>query len=544
MPVVATELSRLSRMVGANRRKVLERLPYIGLDIESVEGDAVRVEYSPNRPDFGTDFGIARALRGILGVELGLPSFPLMPSGLSVKVDRRLSSVRPFIACATVTGLAFDDEDVRQVISLQEDLHNGLGRRRKVVAIGLHNLDAVAGPLRYAACPSSFSFTPLGEVRELTLAEILEGTEQGRVYGRILEGVRLFPVILDSTDTVLSFPPVINGNATKVSSGTKNLFIDVTSTDQRAGEDVLAILATTLGEAGGMIGSVAVEYHDGVRTTPDLAERELNLDLELVERSLGLGLTRSQVVDCLRKSRLGVRGTRVVAPRYRIDLLHPVDVAEEVALGYGIDRIPPLYPPSKQPGSFNSLEQFFDRTSTIMAGAGMTELMTFELVDEKSLYHKFGRSSETKIAVHEPRSQEHSVLRDSVLPSLMAALTGNIKEDYPQRVFEIGRVYSRGSEGVGESWSLGCLSAHSRSSFTEAKMYLAAALRVLTGVEVVTKPRPHWAFSDGRSAAVSARGKALGSVGEVKPEALAAFGLNVPVSGFEVDLSRLFKQLK
>ena len=531
-------------MVGADRKTVLERVPYIGLDHEGFEGDAVRVEYSPNRPDFGSDFGIARALRGLLGKEVGLPAYETKSSGLSVEVDGRLSSVRPFIACATVMGLRMDDEDVRQIISLQEDLHNGLGRKRRVVAIGLHDLDAVEGPFRYAALPPSFSFTPLGGRKRLSLAQILNRTDEGKLYANALKGARLLPVILDSRDNVLSFPPIINGSVTRVSAKTRNLFIDVTSTNQRSGEDVLAIMATTLGEAGGRIGTVVIQYPEGPKTTPDLEEREIRLDLELVEKSLGLGLTRAQVVECLGRSRLGVRGSRVIAPRYRIDLLHPVDVAEEVALGYGIDRIGPLYPASKQPGSFNAVEEFLDRTSTTMAGAGMTELMTFELVDEGSLYRRFGRPSDSKIAVHDPRSLEHSILRDSLIPSLMAALSGNVKEDYPQRVFEIGRAYSRTPKGVRESWNLGCLVAHSQSSFTEAKMYLASALRVLTGIDAVTTPDRHWAFSEGRSALVSARGTPLGSVGEVKPEALAAFGLKVPVSGFEIDLSLLFKLLK
>jgi phenylalanyl-tRNA synthetase beta chain len=531
-------------MVGAQKSRIIDRLPYIGLDIESVDKGSVRVEYSPNRPDFGTDFGVARALRGLLGKEVGLPVYRASPSGLAVKVDGRLSSVRPFIACATATGVKFDDEDIRQVISLQEDLHNGLGRKRRVIAIGLHDLDAVSGPLRYIAVPPTFSFTPLDSKQNLTLTEILEKTEQGRLYGSVLKGARFFPIILDSKDTVLSFPPIINGSATKVSTKTRRLFIDITGTDRVICEDVLAILVTTLAEAGAKIGSVAIRYRGGVKTTPDLKERELGLDLGLVERTLSLGLTRSQVVDSLRRSRLGVRGSRVLAPRYRIDLLHPVDVAEEVALGYGVDRIGPLYPASKQPGSFNAVEEFLDRTSTVMAGEGMTELMTFELVDERTLYDNFGRPSGSKVAVHDPRTQEHSILRDSLLPSLSAALSGNVKEDYPQRVFEIGRVYARVGEGVDESWNLGCLIAHAQSSYTEAKMYLEAAIGALVGKEVLTKPLTHWAFSEGRAASVSVDGTTVGAVGELKPEALAAFGLTVPVSGFEVNLSLVLKLLK
>ena len=174
----------------------------------------------------------------------------------------------------------------------------------------------------------------------------------------------------------------------------------------------------------------------------------------------------------------------------------------------------------------------------------MTELMTFELIDEESLYARFGRPPESKIAVHDPRSLEHSLLRDSLIPSLMSALSDNTKEEYPQRIFEIGRVYNRGRAGVTESWHLGCLVAHAQSSFTEAKMYLQAICWAIAGRELSSRQYSHWAFSPGRAASVTIGGELLGSVGEVKPEALAAFRLNVPVAGFEMDISRLYEQLK
>jgi phenylalanyl-tRNA synthetase beta chain len=531
-------------MVGADKRKVLDRLPYIGLDIESVEGDEVRVEYSPNRPDFGTDFGIARALRGLLGKETGLPRYPVSPSGIKVAVDPRLSRVRPYIACVVARGLRFDDEDVRQIISLQEDLHNGLGRRRKVVAIGLHDLDAVKPPLSYRGVDSSFKFVALGNRRASTIRQILEGSPEGRTYGAALGDAGVFPIISDSAGTVLSFPPIINGDATKVTTKTRNIFVDVTSTDSVAGDRVLAVLATTLADAGARLWSVSIGYRGKPRVTPDLSPEALPLDVPMIRSALGMELTRNQVVGSLARSRLSVKGGKVFAPRYRVDLLHPVDIAEEVAVGYGVDRIGPLYPPSKQPGTFDRLEEFFDSGSTVMAGSGMIELMTFELVDEKSLYSNFSRPSAGKISVHDPRSIDHSILRDALIPSLMTALTENVKSDYPQRVYEVGRVYTRTSSGVSESWHLGCLDAHSQSSYTEAKMYLESAVRTLTGKEVATVAAEHWAFAPGRSASVRAGGKHLGHVGEVKPESLEAFGLRVPVSGFEIDLSALYELLK
>lgn len=544
MPVVRIEFPRFSKMVGASKERIIDRLPYIGLDIESVGRDFARVEYSPNRPDLGTDFGIARAMKGLMGKEVGLPTFRTRPSGVSVTVDRRLSSVRPYIACVVATGLDMGDEDVRQIISLQEDLHNGLGRKRKSAAVGLHDMDALVPPFAYRAVGPSFEFVPLGLKGPVPIASIIADTHEGRTYGEALPSSRLFPVISDSKGTVLSFPPIINGEATRVTPKTRRMFVDVTSSDLKSGDDVLAVIATTLAEAGGKLGTVAIRYVERVRVTPDLSPIELPLDVDLVKSVLGLDLSRKGILASLARSRMGVRGGKAVGPRYRVDLMHPVDVAEEVALGYGIDRIVPLFPPSMQAGTFNRFEMFLDSVSTVMAGAGMIEVMTYELTDEKSLYTSFQRSPSGKVTVQDPKSLDHSVLRDSLIPSLMAALTGNAKSDYPQRIFEIGRVYGRQHVTVAESWHLACLVAHSQSSFTEAKMFLEAVCRLMSGEEVFTPSGEHWAFAPGRCAEIQVAKKRVGYVGELRPEAIDSFGIDVPIAGFELDLSTLYELLK
>jgi phenylalanyl-tRNA synthetase beta chain len=544
LPVVRLEFARFAKMVGASRKEILDRLPYIGLDIESADNRSVRVEYSPNRPDLGTDFGIARALKGLLGTETGPPEFRTKPTGMTVTVDPRLSNVRPYIACCVATGLDLDDEDVRQIISLQEDLHNGLGRKRRTAAVGLHDFDMVSSPLSYRGVPSTFEFVPLGGDRPSSIHSILSDTYEGKTYGHILGDSDVFPVITDSRGTVLSFPPIINGDATRVTTKTKRILIDVTSTSQKTGDDVLAILATTISEAGAKMGTVAVKYPDKTRATPDLSPTTLPLDFELVKSVIGLDLPRREMIACLARSRIGVRGNYAVGPRYRVDLLHPVDIAEEVALGYGIDRIKPIYPPSKTPGGFNPFEEFLDSVSTVMAGEGMIETMTYELTDRRTLYDHFKRPSSKKVTVQNPKSLDHSILRDTLLPSLMDVLSRNVKSDYPQRVFEIGRTYTRTHDGVKESWHLGCLVAHSQSTYTEGKMYLEAVLRVVAGLEATTRATEHWAFSAGRCASITVKDEMLGYIGELKPDTISAFRVGVPVSGFEIDLSKLYELLK
>ena len=537
MPVVALETGRFSQLVGADKKKILDRLPYIGLDIESVETDRIRVEYSPNRPDFGTDYGIAKALRGLLGLELGLKRYEVHPSKIVVSVDPELSSVRPFIACATADGLDFDDEDIRQLISLQEDLHNGLGRRRKMVAIGLHDISLLVPPMRYRAADPSFKFLPLGESNPMQLDQILAETDTGKAFGGILAGKNRLPILEDSKGTVLSFPPIVNGSATRLTTNTKSMFIDVTSMEMPTGDDVLAILATTLADMGGKIGSVKVSYHGASRDTPDLTPSQVSLDTRLISRVTGLQLSDKQILDCLRKSRLDVSGQSVLIPRYRVDILHPVDIAEEVALGYGIDAIQPEYPPSKEPGSLNRLNQGLDRISESVAMAGFIETMNFDLVDTVSLYARFSRSSDSRIEVENPKTIEHSVLRDSLLPSLMAVLSRNVQATYPQRIYEVGRVFLRDGAKVVETPHLSALTAHSSASFSEAKMYLEALALVHLGGPIQTRPAAHWAFAEGRSAEVLVKDRSIGYMGEVSLSALAGFGIDVPVSGYEIDLS-------
>lgn len=536
MPVLRIYFDRFERMTGLSREKILDRLPYLGLDIESVESDSVRIEYNPNRPDFSSDYGIARALKGLVGLDEGLPLFKVVPGKTIVNVDANLAKVRPYIACATARGLRMDDETVRQLISMQEDLHNGIGRKRKKTSIGLHDLDVLAPPIVYRGMPGSFEFIPLGSSKKMTIKEILSDTQTGTTYGNILKGTSSYPVLYDSKGIVLSFPPIINGVDTKVDTRTRNLFIDVTSTDERVGDEALAILCAALADAGATIESVSVVQPGGARKTPDLTPTRMKFDPELTKAMTGLDLTPSQTRDCLRRSRLDLEGGEALIPRYRVDILHPVDLTEEVAIGYGLDRIEPSYPASRDAGSLNPRVVELEGVSECMAMAGFLETMNFDLVDEASLYEKFSRPSQDKIEVENPRTIEHSLLRDSILPSLLSVLSRSINAVYPQKVFEVGRVFTRKSTGIVEQPRLGALVAHSSSSFSEAKMYLEALAKEKFRGTLTTTRGSHWAFAEGRCAEVHLDGIKIGQIGELKPSAVAAFGLDVPVAGFEIDL--------
>jgi phenylalanyl-tRNA synthetase beta chain len=539
LPVLKIYFSRLVKMTGLSQERILDRLPFLGLDIEGVDADSVRVEYNPNRADFSTDYGIARALKGLVGTDVGLPTYMVAAGPIAVKADANLAKIRPWIACAVVRGLKMDDETVRQIISMQEDLHNGIARKRKKAAIGLHNLDAIQAPLHYRGMRESFQFVPLGSSKKMTIGEILRETDTGVAYGPILRRASVYPVLYDSKETVLSFPPIINGRETKVDISTRNLFIDVTSTDERIGSEALAIMCAALADAGGKVESVRVDYQTSSRVTPDLTPVEMKFDGKLAARLTGLDLSASEMKECLARSRIGFSRGSALIPRYRVDIIHPVDLAEEVAIGYGLDRIEPLYPASTEPGQLSSVNSALDRVSESVAMAGFIETMSFDLLDSASLYDKFSRPADSRIEVENPRTLEHHVLRDSLLPSLMTILARNVKAAYPQRVFEVGRVYTRDASGIVEVPHLAAVVAHSSSSFSEAKMYLEALVRQHLGAGIETNVAKHWAFAEGRCAEVSVNKNRIGHMGELKPSAVAAFGLDVPVAGFEIDLSGL-----
>ena len=543
MPVVNISSSRFERfMPGVPGSKILEMLPFAGLDIEGVDDGTVRVEYNPNRPDFSSDYGIFRALRGIMGLELGPPKIKLGRSNLTVVVDSQTKKLRPFIVALTAKGGNLQDQTIKQLIAMQEDLHDGIGRRRKKASIGLHNMDVIRSPLKYTIADPDYSFVPLGDSSPKTISEILGETPAGKRYGNIFENYGKFPIIIDKSGNVLSFPPIINGAMTKVDENTRNLFVEVTGTSGKAVDDVLAIIAMTLADAGFTISSVAIQNGGGKFMTPRMHSAFVKADLLYINSTLGLHLNRKQVIKCLQKCRLGatVRGSEVRCeiPRYRTDISGAVDVAEEVAIGYGIFNFEPTLPPTDFAGSTSTLSGYFGAIRETLIGLGMIESLSFSLVSGNIHYESFARTGEPSLRVDGPKSAEHEILRDSLIPSLLHSLSRNVHEEYPQRLFEIGKVF-HGGESIRESWAVAAVTAHGDASFTEIKSYIQALLNSGLGKTAETRPAPSAFFILGRSASVLVGGSVVGSIGEIIPIALENFRMRVPVSAFEIDLGAL-----
>lgn len=543
MPVVNISSSRLGKLIpSVSREKVLEMLPFAGLDIEGADEHGIRVEYNPNRPDFSTDLGIVRAIRGLLEIELGTPRLKIKKSGRSILVTKHVKKVRPVIVALVASGGRLEDETIKQLIAMQEDLHNGIGRRRRKASIGLHDLDAISFPLIYTAVNDDYAFTPLGELSYRTIAQILRETETGRQYGHLVQGSERYPLLIDKNDTVLSLPPVINGDSTRVDLKTRNILVEVTGTDKKAADDVLAIIAMTMADAGFEIGTVTIVGGGKRIETPQMEPTKIIADAKYLSQVMGIDLGSKQIIRCLRKSRLDAvaRGNKIVCmvPHYRTDISHPVDVAEEVALGYGIYNLKPTFPSTSTAGQKSSLTNHLSAVRETLSGHGMIESLGFSLTSRQIQYESFNRSSENALQVEGPKSAEHQILRDSLIPSLLLSLSRNVHEEYPQRLFEIGKAFHR-SGNIRESWNVAAAVAHVDASYTEIMSISQSLLRSCFGKEMQAKASQNPFFISGRSAEIVVDGTSAGAVGEIIPAALANMKLRVPAAALEIDLTKI-----
>jgi len=592
MPVVDIDPDELRDLTGHDEKSdddLKDDLFGLGLEFEGETDDGLlQFEFGPDRLDRLSVEGVARSLRYHYGDDRGVRVPDTNDPDFTFVVDGDVPDERPYVTGAVVRGVDLDDAALESLIQLQEKLHATMGRKRAKGAIGIHDLTMLKGDtldeessgnsITYTGIdPDGDTFVPLDSDRELTPAAVLEEHSTGRTYADLVADYDRYPAIYDEIG-LFSFPPVINGRRTEVSTDSRELLVELTGTDQWTIDRMCAIICYALSARGATIEGVEVEYEGGTdaggRTLrrPDFEVRSKSVTHDRIETMLGVSLEEREVVDLFERSGLdaavaddesgdvadgdGDEGTapadattyEVSIPPYRVDVLHPLDLVDDVGRAYGFDELEPKYPDVGTVGGRHERSRLEAATRNVLTGLGFEDLLNFHMTNEPEVHDRMGvepgadvLGGGEPVEITEPYSEDYTILRPWALPSLMMVLENNTHRGYPQDLAEVGLVAERDdavNTRVAESRHVAGVLARTDATYEDAKARLQALCRSF-GVELETPPTTHPSLIDGRAASVVIDGDDVGVVGEINPAVLVEHDLELPVAGFEFELSAL-----
>lgn len=548
MPVITFKYQDLKDLgIDMEKDELIDTLPMMSSDIEDFDDEEIKVEFFPNRPDNLSVEGVARSFKGFIGQEVGFPDYKVEESGEYVTVDEEVAAIRPYIGFAKIDNVDFSGDKLKYIMDFQENLHWVIGRDRKKVAIGIHNADVVNGPFKYIATPKDANaFVPLEKDSEMTPDEILTEHDKGKDYAHLIEDFDKYPLILDKDDNVLSMPPIINGELTKIKEDTHNIIVDVTGTDEKAVNQSLNIICSSFAEIGGQIKSMEVKYEDKTIVTPDLTPQEMNVHVDTANELIGgINLTAEDIKELLLKTRfdaeiISENEVKAIIPSYRVDILHEVDIVENIAVQYHINDVVAKLPDINTVAYENNWFKAESTIREVMIAMGFQEVMSLMLTNEEAHYEKMNQEEKPHVQVARPITIDRTMIRTSLINSLMEFLEDNKHEDLPQKIFEIGDVLyldeTKENKTV-SSKKLAAVVCHSSANFTEIKSIVSSVLSNL-GYTMEIKDSENKTFIEGRAADVvgeAQKGRVEGFFGEISPEVITNFTLDYPVIAFEIE---------
>jgi len=559
MPTIDVDYAELQKMLGIDLKrdseKIDEVLAFAKSEVKLFDEKTgiMNIEIKDtNRPDLWNIEGLVRTLRGFLGIDKGLRHYSLGKSVVEVYVDKRLENIRPYIGCSIVKNMKMTDPVIRGIMQLQDKLDHTYGRNRRKTSIGLYNLDLMKPPLSYTVVkPTEASFVPLGFEKRMNLKEILVEHPKGIEYGEIVSPHPVFPLLLDSEKKILSFPPIINSNDLgKVTEETRNILVEVTGTVHETVLNALKIVTLSLIDRGGRAYSATVHYEEDNLTevTPSFDTTRMNLEIGYTNKILDLDLTAKQIAELLAKAGYGVETVEkdkliVQIPCYRIDIMHPIDMVEDVAIAYGYDNIKPFWRKLPTTGGARPEQAFLDTVRELMIGLGFQEILTYNMTNPQSLFTKMNLKKQKTVELANPKVQTLTCLRSWLLPSLMEFFSCNLHIEYPQKIFELGPVTvldEKAETRTRDDDTLAAAVSHGNASFTEVKSTLDALLMNL-GLRWQIRGVKHPSFIEGRAGTVTVDKTEVGMIGEVHPQVLQNWTLENPVAAFELNMYKINK---
>lgn len=535
-------LALLDRDLSINELE--EHLFLLKCEVENVEDDLLSIDVNPDRTDMLSVEGIARALKGFIEIETGAPKYRVFPSKWRAFVDPSVKSIRPYLACGIIRKVSLTSDLIAEFMQLQERLTGTFGRNRKKTSIGLYDYDLITPPIYYRADPpKSIRFVPLEFYDELDAKEILRLHPKGQEFGAILSGLKRYPVLVDAEGQVLSMPPIINSNDLgRVTETTDNLFIEVTGTHKLTTIQTLNIMITALADRSGRLLSVEIIYPENSEKLPNLQLEYRNVSLAYIHKNIGYSFKAGTIKRALKRMRLDctVQGddVRVGIPPYRVDILHDIDIVEDVAIGYGFNRIEPTLPTTMTVGQELPLSTLQRTIRDLMVGLNYQEIYSYVLTNIRLLFEKMNQKRQSVVEVSNPKSMEYHVTRHTLLPGLFAFLSENTAQEFPHRIFELGDVVLVKPNAETRTQTLPYLAAavvDSQVDLTRFKAELMILLQNLGLKGKVTNTK-HSSFIPGRVGYLSIDRKRRGIVGEVHPQVLRNFGIEAPCVAFEFEI--------
>ena len=543
MPTITIDKKDLLELIGkeVDDKILMEKIPMMGTELESFD-DEITVEIFPDRPDMLSVEGFALALQGFLNIKTGLYHFELSDSEYRASIDEKVKKVRPDAVCAVVKDIELNDAAIKSLMQVQEKLHLTHGRNRRRVAIGVHDLDKIDFPVCYTTMPKDYRFIPLECSEEMNLREILQKHKKGVEYKHLLEKYEEYPLWIDSKEQVLSMPPIINSEHTKVTETTKSLFIDITGYGLKYLKQALNILIMSLAIRKGKIYSVNVKDGNREYRYPDMTPKRMEIDVAYTNKVLGLDLSFNEISEFLKRMRYGIEGKNVLIPAYRADIMHKIDIVEDVAIAYGFNNFKPEIPNISTIGENDPFEEFLRIIRNLVIGFKLTEIKNYILTNKEDLFKKMNLEEERIAEMQNALTVEYNVLRNSLIQGLMRTYSINTHYEYPQNIFEIGEVFRIENGKIKEEVNLSVGICHEKANFTECKEILNSFFKNL-GIKYDIEEKERKCFIKGRAGSIMIGGKQIGYIGEIHPQILSNWNIGMPVAIFEINLNEVYERV-